>query len=226
MIEFIFCAGARRSASTWLYNLTVALAEQHEAGGGVGFIRHMEFAAVNRQSGVTIMKTHAFIPEAAALMAEGRAAALVTYRDPRDIAISLMQFRGLSYEHVLQRDLPAVGREFESWAAWASGPDASATLIKYEDIFGDAVAGAAVVGIIAGLLGVTVSEEYATRLLERYSLDNQRRRANALERWDARSTLHPGHVIDGRSGRWEGLFTTAQERDLLNAAGMLGRMYK
>ena len=94
--QYIVCCGMSRSAGTAQYQMVKALVERHDLGRGVGFGIH--FDPDKRTKETLVVKVERAMPKWMRAVEQNRAIALGIYRDPRDVAASLMEFRARQSE--------------------------------------------------------------------------------------------------------------------------------
>jgi hypothetical protein len=232
---YVFCVGMNRAGSTWQYNIACDLLERHRGGRRLGFfLCGDDFAAHDRTRPAgdawQALKAHDRHPAYAAALAGGRALAVYSYRDLRDVAYSLMHKCSADFERVVlgERYLHTC---LDNDRFWTAQPRTLCQ--RYEDILADP---AGAVRGLAGHLGVVLAAGEAEALAAEYSLAANRRRAAALAdrlrgegvrledpanalRCDEHTQLHWNHIRDGRPGGWRDR-ATPRERALL--AGVCG----
>ena len=125
MGQYIVCCGMSRSAGTAQYQMTRALVERHGLGGGDGFGMH--YYPGKRPDKWVVVKVERAMPKWLEAVRDGRGVALGIYRDPRDVAASLMEFRRRQAElwpRAEERDgtfgdiLPDLCDALEWWKEW------------------------------------------------------------------------------------------------------------
>jgi hypothetical protein len=223
--QYVFCAGMPRSGSTWQYQIVSHLLEESRGGLRGGFLEQPEdFERIAEQTADRplwlALKTHHGHPPYAQALREGRALAVYSYRDLRDVMYSLMHKMHLSFDEVLQKDL--LEQCFIDHVFWTELPNVLCQ--RYEDIMADPVGG---VKEIAAFLAVPLSDAEAVRLADQYSLEANRLRARQLmEQFhnkgidlkqpenavlhDEHTQLHWNHIRDGRVGSWRDEATPEQ----------------
>ena len=224
--KYVFCAGMPRSGSTWQYQVASHLLEQHRGGVRGGFLElasdfeRIEEQTAGRAPWLTL-KTHNGYPPYAAALREGRALAVYSYRDVRDVTFSLM--------HKLHRSFDAIVHEtfmleqcLKDHAFWTALPNVLCQ--RYEDVMADPVGG---VKEMAAFLGVPITDGEAEQLAAAYSLEANRARAGQLTEalrakgvdldhpdnavlHDEHSQLHWNHIRQGRIGGWREEVTPEQ----------------
>jgi hypothetical protein len=200
----------RRSGSTVIYQKTADLGERLGAGEARGWVEPRQFGAVLAASsgavGFQVVKCHDWIPEAAALEARGRAIALYSFRDIRDVVVSMMNKSGEDFWPLVRRGFLQVSlKDYERWTALSN-----AFVSRYETITSDL---GGEVRRIAAHLGLAIPDRLPGEFAEAYSLAAQIQR---IERFDfdrhgvgsgrfvhdPHTLLHRNHIRSGRIAQW------------------------
>jgi hypothetical protein len=224
----VFCVGMYRSGSTWQYDVVCHLLERHRDGRRLGFVTGAEFAELSEGKADCwrVLKAHDAHPAFAA----GRALAVYSFRDLRDVAYSLLHKFGGSFAEVIgrQRRLHLC---MDNDAFWTARPRTLCQ--RYEEIMARP---AEAVVALAAHLGVELAEGEAEAVAAEYSLKANLWRtvvlanrlrgegvdlddpANAL-RWDGQTLLHWNHIRAGRVGGWR---DEATPRELAVLARLCG----
>lgn len=231
---YVFCVGMYRSCSTWQYNVACRLLERHRGASRLGALTADAFLEVDRRGHDPacwqVLKSHDGDPAFAAALGEGRALALYSYRDLRDVAFSLAHKFGQPFEQVTVEGGPLPGC-LTSDAFWRAQPR---TLCQpYERLIADPLTG---VREIAAHLGIDPADGEAESLVEEFSLSANRERmdrfadrlrregrdlndpANALL-WDPDTLLHWNHIRTGEVGSWRRLAGPSQIATLVVLCG-------
>lgn len=239
MIHLTLCSGLRRSGSTWSYNVARLLMQS------VAQARRAEFYAsyhdgenldkmirwaVQKKAGFYVAKSHLPGPLAMKAIATGKAWNIVTYRDPRDVVVSLHDFKGWSIEEGVRAVLHEMPYIETFWKH-----DRSLKL-RYEDMKADP---RAEIGKIARFLRVQVDDGFVEQLHEHTSAEAARRVAESLPSLEdgavrqeedhlvhREQLLHTGHVRDGAIGKWKARLGEREqvfvEERLASAVRLLG----
>jgi hypothetical protein len=229
----VFCVGMYRAGSTWQYHVVGHLVEQHLGGRRLGFVTGERFASLlpGEERGWRALKSHDAHPAFAAALTEGRALAVYSYRDLRDVACSLQHKFGGDFAEVIERQ----GRLhlcLDNDAFWTAQPHTLAQ--RYEEIVTDPPAAVRALG---HHLGLTLAQGEAEAIAEQYSLRANLWRsvevANRLReqgvnlddpasavRWDEETLLHWNHIRAGRVGGWRDEVTP---REVAILAAICGR---
>ncbi len=169
-----------RSGSTWQYQIASHLLEQHRGGVRGGFLeqagdfeRCIEEQTAGRLPWLTL-KTHNGHPPFAAALRDGRALAVYSYRDVRDVAFSLMHKMHRNFDTIVNETF-MLEQCLKDHAFWTALPNVLCQ--RYEDVMADPVGG---VQEIAAFLGVPIADGEAERLAAAYSLEANRARAEQL----------------------------------------------
>lgn len=215
MIHLTFCSGLRRSGSTWSYNVARLLmqfvAQSRQSAFYASYhdgenLDKMIRLAMRRRAGFYVVKSHLPGPLAMQAIAKGKAWNIVTYRDPRDVLVSLHDFKGWSIEDGVRAILHEMPYIETFWKH-----DRSLKL-RYEDMKEDPKVE---IRKIAQFLRVQVDDVFVERLHEHTSTDTARKISESLPalQGDAvrqeedhlvhrEQLLHTGHVLDGAVGKW------------------------
>lgn len=228
----VFCVGMYRSGSTWQYDVVSHLLEKHRGGRRLGFVTGEQFAALPEEDagGWRVLKAHDAHPAFADALAAGRARAVYSFRDLRDVAYSLLHKFGAPFAEVIERQ-HRLHLCLDNDAFWTAQPHTLSQ--RYEDIMARP---AAAVTRLAGHLGIALADGEAAAVAEEYSLRANLWRtvelANRLrgegvdledpanaQRWDGQTLLHWNHIRAGRVGSWR---VEATPRELAVLAGLCG----
>jgi hypothetical protein len=208
----------QRSASTWQYDVVCHLVERHRGGRRLGFFQtgqefEKQLRANEEQDSWRVMKTHQRHPCYAALLGSGRALAVYSYRDLRDVAFSLAHKCACRFEEVVENrgGLHACIADDQFWSAQPR------TLSqRYEDVVTDPVAG---LEAIASHLGIPLESGESASVAEEYSLAANSWRAVELKQRlldegieltdptnanlkNEHTLLHWNHIRSGTVGDW------------------------
>jgi hypothetical protein len=210
----ILCMGVKSSGSTWLFNVVIRVLKEVGLKPSAFYADTLAMVpeGVARASHL-VVKTHE--PSKALLLvaALGRGPVFLTVRDPRDAIASLM----LRFGHSFEGALKDVTREAAFAVELARA--LSMPTFRYEDAFFDKPG---TVGKIAALLGVRLSAAARTRIHRALLRENVARDIDKLkakgrfgadahpDNFDPATHWHPGHVGDGRVGKFKGVLTRPQ----------------
>ncbi len=210
---WIICCGMPRSGSTVQYQLTKEIVENNGNGKAIGFVRKSEYKELyhkyNGQCKNIVIKSHRFIPDAVPLFEEGNAKAIYVYRDIRDAVLSRIKKRNITFK--CSEALELVQLNLGTYYQWQY---VSPILIsKYEDMVADLKSEALRIG---QHLEIEVSEEYASELERKYSIEQQKKRIASFnyeikgvkqKRWNAHydkeTQLHSNHIRSGKTEQWK-----------------------
>jgi hypothetical protein len=221
---YVICAGMYRACSTWQYEVIAHLLETHWNGFRLGYLTGEKFAAFDDvwadKPGCCVLKSHEENPRFTATIAEGRAIAVYSYRDIRDVVFSLMHKRRVTFETLLRQGM--IHQILVNDRYWRSRPDVLCQ--RYETLVADPVAG---VDQLAAHLGLALSPGESAEIAREYSFQANRQRmlkmgqrlkaeginlddpAN-VQYYDCRTLLHWNHLREGRVGNWRDLASPRQ----------------
>jgi Sulfotransferase domain len=225
---FVLCVGMYRSCSTWQYDIASHLVESHYGGRRAGFLFGDVFAQLDQEPPEPkwqVLKSHDGHAAFGRALAEGRALALYSYRDLRDVAFSLMHKFDLSFADLLFKER-LLDRCLENDKFWSE--QSNVLCQRYEDIIRDPVSA---VAALARHLRIPLAEGEAERIAGEHSFEANQERTRALrERLTAQSVdlskhenvlaadshtlLHWNHLRKGEEGGWR-QEANQQERDEL-----------
>jgi hypothetical protein len=232
-----------RSCSTWQYEIASDLIERHRQGSRLGYLTGDAFATYEEtprsEKGCQVVKSHDRHPSFADLLKKGRALALYSYRDLRDVTYSMMHKWQASFEDVIEErkliEMCLLNDEF-----WSGQP--GVLIQRYCAVVANPVAGTEE---IAEHLGIRLECGEAAQLASEYSLEANRERANslrsALEQTgldlmdpqnsllsDPRTLVHWNHVRTGEAGSWQATATPPQRIRLAQLCGewLIARGYE
>jgi Sulfotransferase domain len=206
-----------RSGSTLQYQLAVAILEKTGRGSGLGDPRNvdcLELANANSSGMMQVLKVHKFkhLQNVEAAIDRRQAKCLYTYRDVRDVAVSLMNMRSINFEELIFRN-KEVQQSLSDFQAWTSFD--GVLISRYEEMVNNIPQE---VLKIAKYLNVELSTEDAIALADNYTLDKQKQR---IQQWtqgeefnpsthESKSLLHHNHINSGKSQQWSETLTPLQ----------------
>ena len=217
----VITAGLYGSGSTWAYNVIRLLLQDTPGLGPVhaGFADALaELPEPDGHPGSVVIKTHC--PDRAMrIFARATAAhVVITVRDPRDAIVSMMQRFGISFID-MREGLIASAHLLLGLVAYRP-----ALVLRYEDGFSrseDTVKGiAAFLGVpasadqTAGIAAALTPERVAADIRAladagRFGTTPDAQAADPVTQW------HPGHVGDGRVGKWREVLTEIEGAALM-----------
>lgn len=219
--EWVVCLGLPRSGSTWVYNLARQLLGHRYPDGPIacGFSDDCAALSSRRSRPVRcfLLKAHNPHGNLRALLSSAHVRLVMSIRDPRDAVASMMQSFRLPFDQ-------AAGAVYTSAKAIVDAASCSLyLLLRYEDRFpGDLATVQRVNALLeceadASIVRKIHEELTKARVAEKLrELGRQGafRPAPALATWDPQTQWHPGHLGDGRVGKYVDVLTAAQIRRL------------
>ncbi len=212
----VLCVGMYRACSTWQYEVVSQLVERHRGGRRLGYMLGEEYAELvareGHDRGWRVLKSHEEHPAFARALAEGRAVAVYSYRDLRDVVYSMLHKRGVGFDEFFRQGM--IHQILANDRFWSHRPRRISQ--RYEDLISDPASG---VAALADHLGIELAPGEASRIAEEYSLEANRRRTEEVasrlrsqgidledpanrQRWDETTLLHWNHLRSGRVGDW------------------------
>ncbi|HWA92664.1 MAG TPA: hypothetical protein VG889_21710 [Rhizomicrobium sp.] len=221
-MKIVLCAGQKSSGSTWLYNVAIRVLKEDKRRIAAFYADNMAMIPKGAEKAdILVIKTHEPSEALMFLARFARAKVFVTVREPRDAAASLMQRFGHSFEGAL-RDMRVVGAHM---VALKKG----AVVLHYEDGFHRSEK---TVGEIAKRLGVRLSAAARRRIFRALTPQAVKKIIGKVHAagtdpndFDPRTHWHPGHVGDGRVGKYEAVLAPAQQKLVLDATKDYRRVF-
>ncbi len=224
----VLCVGMYRACSTWQYGVAGQLLERFRGGQRLGFIDGDRLPELSGSDAWGVLKAHDANENFARLLADGRALALYSHRDLRDVAFSWMHKVGASFDEIVERGFLELCLANDRF--WRDQP--GVLLQSYEELIADPVRG---VFEIAGHLGMELDDAQAREIAESQSLEANRQRTLELaerlqaegvglsstdqDHFDRETLLHWNHLRDGRAGDWRERATPEQKATLGRICG-------
>jgi hypothetical protein len=198
----IICNGMPRSASTWTYNVAMALLRETglRVHGGYGD-RLVEFLKSAPAADHIVVKTPFLTPVGRTLARTGAARVIYSWRDPADAIGSAMAVFDKPFEELLA----AMDASLELRAFHHS--TGNAVILAYQRIIGDP---RTVIREIAAYLALPMTGEALDCIETATSLRQMQRAAQRLSALDPSTLLFPKHIRDGRAGSGRALLSSAQ----------------
>jgi hypothetical protein len=212
----IICDGMPRSASTWTYNVVLALlrglhplAELHS-----GYDEDISHFLESGRSTAThsVVKCHELDPRGRAMVESGQAKAIYTWRDPADAVVSCMHMFGYDFESALA----VIGSSLELHRFHRT--TGSALIVAYEQIV---TATNETVTTIATYLGLHDDPEMIRTIALESSLERVKESVDSLAgsdrfvrdaglEYDPETLLHRSHIRNGGFGYGREALTAQQ----------------
>lgn len=212
-MDWVICAGMKRSGSTVQYQLVSEVVERSDMGRRIGYVLPDEFSAVDRdlasEQGLAVAKSHDFIPLLEEKQFGTRVRVVYVFRDIRDVVVSMMADQNREfYRLLLSGDLSAIIHQGELWRSWNH-----VLVSRYEEMTND-LPGEVV--RISAFLGAHVQRKQAEEIAADFSLEAQQarirefdfenqgyRKDGTLTVVDPVTNLHRDHIRSGKAGRWK-----------------------
>ena len=187
----IICAGMRRSASTWQYQVARELAVK-EGGVALDFViwQELESKLRDHPARTVIVKTHTYYPWHTRCLDDrmNRIRVIYTYRDLRQVAASIMRMHSMWLMSTdILTEIRSIVKSSEAWCALPG------VLIQpYEQILSKPVD---CVIQIARMVQIDITRAGARRIAKRYNRSHQKQREPAaLIDYDPQVMLWPNHI--------------------------------
>jgi len=231
--EWVFITGMARSGSTWCYNVTRSLLEHSNQGSPMGFVGEMETVDKALQTPSSdnlpprLIKFHDATKASLNMLTSGKAKAIYSQRDLRDVAVSLMDFEKTSFDQLVNGRLQDIMAGHKQWMLADS-----TCRIEYADIMEQP---RPVIHKIATFLGIEVDEKTVNTIAESCSIEATRKYIAAIQhaddalihsreignghRYDTATLLHANHITSGETGRYKRSLNSRQIHKLTSLLG-------
>lgn len=206
-MSLVLIAGMRRSGSTVAFQIAY-----HMLGDDKKYpLGYTEKPEILNGNGVYIAKTHTFLPHLVDEVAKGNLRVITTYRDPRDIAVSIMNLRQCSFDEVIHGN--GIKHAIHEQTCWEEVE--GCVHMKYEYWYHD------LTKLIFPI--ATACEEYLTRgmamaLARHLSLERNKERAAKADNIRP-DMLFPGHITSGAVGQWKHVLDQDELDQIYDIAG-------
>lgn len=216
---WIFCCGMQRSGSTLQFQITARLVEETGLGRRVEWVPAEEFPQLRQKyadyPGWKVFKHHLCTGEMAAEFYRHNALGVYSFRDLRDVVVSIMRKYGLSFDQLWDGEfLPQTLFHYHRWTTLPR-----VLVSKYEDMVADLPGE---VARIAAHLGIPCDRPRCERIASEYTLQRQRERIEEAKRlgrlrrgladvlYDPYTNLHTDHIHAGEIGGWAKTLSVGQ----------------
>jgi hypothetical protein len=218
----VICAGMYRACSTWQYEVVSHLVEHHLQGERLGYVTGENYRTMarpiprgpeqTRAMSWRVLKSHEGDRSFARGLTSGRALAVYSFRDLREVVFSLMRKRAISFQELLRQGM--IHQLLANDRFWRAQP--RVLLQRYEDLIDEPVTG---VLQLARHLGLGVTRREATEIADEYSIASNQARVEFLRQrlhdagidltdpanlqiCDPTTLLHWNHLGPGRASSW------------------------
>ena len=137
---------------------------------------------------------------------------LVTIRDPRDIFVSVMSLKKMSFDDVIEWGV--IPRDINQQRLWTEN-HSECIVLRYEDFVDDI---SLLAWVIAGMMKKRVNQEAIDTLVTTYSFENNKKRSDE-QGVVAEDLLFPGHLQTGKVGLWKEVLTNKQVKTIKDIIG-------
>ncbi len=220
----VLCVGMYRACSTWQYGVASQILERSGGVDRLGFIWGGDFDRKVDPGGLrdsrAVLKSHDAHRRFAEELEAGRAVALYSHRDLRDVVFSWIHKTGSSFEELARLGFFDLCLENDRF--WRGQP--GMLVQSYAHATGEPDAA---VAEIAAHIGVDLPGRDAREIAESMSFEANRKRTEAItdrlraegeepstrdqSRFDPVSLLHWNHIREGRIGGWRDAATPRQK---------------
>lgn len=200
-------AGMHRSASTLAYQMGCAIVENEDSPR---IIKNLPRGVENRKDWY-VVKTHRYQPDMLPGIESGKATAIITIRDPRDVVVSMMNLNNESFDLAIRR----TGFGVEQQELWAENSD-NLHVFRYENFYNNL---SILIYGIANAVDIQVDKDKVSEIAERFSFENNKARSKEITKTES-DFMFPRHTQDGIVGKWKVYLDDKQARQVENLVGI------
>lgn len=231
----VLCNGIPRSASTWSYNVAMAVLRHsaREVYGGYDENLHRFLGSLPPSCVHAVLKCHSLDTAGLGLAQLQAAKVIYTWRDLADATASFMTMFDVDFEH-------AIAVMSSSLDLYRNHRNNGALILSYQGITQKP---AESVAAIASYLNVAASQELIAEIAEANSFGRMREKVKEISSldydgclirrdrtsYDPETLLNLHHIRDGSTGYGSGRLNQSQLRrleELLREKGPLGENYR
>ena len=163
----------RRSGSTLQYQLVKEIVECKNIGKGLGWVDPQQFhhLRTKHMTGYRflVIKCHSYIEEIKELYSKGEAKAIYSYRDLRDVVVSIMNKNQISFWQVLRSGyITSIIEEYTKWNTLDN-----ILVSQYEDMITDLLQETI---RIADYIEIELDETLASSIAGKFMIEQQSKR--------------------------------------------------
>jgi hypothetical protein len=205
------CGGLMRTGSVAMFQVMREIVESQGAGYAPTFPRNRELEYWEEHIGewvesdeVVVAKLHKWEDFLDPHVQELKV--VMTIRDMRDVAVSLMNFRGGTFENAVHSEaFKANTREEIRWNI--NGGEDRVMTVRYEDFV---LVRAVTTKAVAEFLGITVTLSEAMTIEQKWNINANLRRARAGYPESHPEFMSERHIKSGKVGQWKKALTEEQ----------------
>jgi hypothetical protein len=208
----LLVAGMRRSGSTVAFQIAMDLVGGKESSLGYTDINNWTPDIIMDERWY-VAKTHRYLAHLQHYIDAGKIKVLNTYRDPRDICVSIMNLKSYDFEQAIETGFVQMAVvEQEKWERHASSNRAEA---RYENFYRDLPH---LIRLIGYLLDEEIDPRVVSILAQKFSLKENKRKADNARNMRPDFLFH-GHIQDGSVGQWKDRLNHEQQTKIFSFAG-------
>lgn len=203
----IIVAGTYSSGSTWLFNVIRSIVATLNENAVSCYCESAEQVLhVSQKAEHLVVKSHALDRNLINLVGLTKAKIVITSRDPRDSYVSLLERFNFETQDLVDK----VARSITMSAIARIKTDC--LFLSYEDNFTE---NPETITRVSEYIGTPISKRQATSIFKRYHRNKIKAEVSRLtsagqdSSWfDPATHWHPGHIGDGRVGKWSDTLTS------------------
>lgn len=209
---WIICCGALRSGSTLQYQIVSEIVERKGLGRRIGFIEPTALPPLFEEHSdakeYLVLKSHYLTPEIRREFERGNARGIYSFRDIRDVVVSMMNKENKRFEAFASRRF--IEKQIELFNTWQTIPDLLVS--KYESFYNRIFLE---VRRIALFLNIELTDNEIEDIAALFSKENNLKRiaegsdtvVHEGREFSRSQLLHDGHIHSGDTKQWESRLT-------------------
>jgi len=213
---WIFCSGAVRSGSTLQFNIVAELLEHTGNGKRIEFVEPKKFPELKKKyendSSYKVFKIHELTQSVKEEFEHNRACAIYSYRDIRDVIISLAAKSNTSIEDTIKAN--AAETYIKNYIAWRTVPRVYRA--RYEAF---AFNMQKEIENTGNYLNISIDKKIIQNIAKKLDINTlkEKQRHNLKSRaegFDKNTLLHNNHINSGKAAQWKTKMTKNQIADV------------
>lgn len=208
---WIFCCGGQRSGSTLQFNLVCELVERLQIGQRIEYVKPEDFpnikAEYSNYNGYKIFKSHILTETIKAELLKGNALGVYSYRDIRDVVVSLMKKNNVSFN--INKTKEITERYLAHYYQWMEVKE-YLYIAQYENFYNNLEVE---IDTVAHFLNLEVPYKLKKELAEFLNIDNQKELIASSSdenltkvdnnQFNKKYLLHTNHIYSGGVNQWK-----------------------
>ena len=228
----VICCGMYRSGSTLQYQIVSELIEKFDLGERLSWKKDIDFKNIGqslKKDKYSVLKTHVYNDDILSVMDEIPVKFIYSYRDIRDVVLSLGKKNGKTVDKVLENNV--LSEILENDIGWRSVEPIY--ISRYDDLVNDLKSE---IKLIADFLSIKLSDNEAEEMANIFNIQSQKEKIKKFEKssltdlgdhrkFDPKSLLHNNHISSGKVSGWIDELTFKQIAQIESKTGLWLKKY-